>query len=369
MYGGRVYGQGMKGKTIDMARIDGDDDTMYAFLSLMAPADRAKCHAWLPDGKTRVRLTSAQFDALLKAAENATDLISKRIHSEARGGAKATFVKEMRSNTLVRNAYGEKAYRHFTTLGSLQVGKKERGGGGMEVMGLETPDAFYIMSRKCEVPLDRYKFTPASIDAFLGDVLSNIDRLHKGGMYHCDLKLDNMIFCAKERRFKLIDWGNSDDEATLVARYEKHERPKVIASPVSWMAWGLGPLASVASMTQIIIMNAGPMMTCPMFRAFMLSCKESFSQAIEQEGGFIKKELGRGKSDAAFSRAITKKYACSFDLFSIGMVIAHIVCDTRSLSARRKAVLGELARKLTHYGAPDFIQDAGEALRWWKSNK
>lgn len=364
MHGGRVYGQGMKGKTMDTARIDGDDETMYAFLSLLTPADRARCHAWLPDGKTRVRLTSAQFDALLEAAENATDLISKRIHAQARGGAKTTFVKELRSNTLVRKAYGEKAYRQFTTLGSLQVGKKK----GLEVMGLETPDAFYIMSRKCEVPLDRYKFSAASIDAFVRDVLSSIDRLHKGGMYHCDLKLDNMIFCAKERRFKLIDWGNSDDETTLLGRYERREHPKALASPVSWMAWGLGPLASVASMTHIVIVNAGPLIRCPMFRAFMLSCKESFSQAIEQDGGDIKKELDRGRSDAAFRRAIAKKYARSFDLFSIGIVIAHIVCDTRSLSERRKALLGDLARRLTHYGAPDFTQDAGEALRWWETN-
>jgi hypothetical protein len=354
-HGGKEYGAGKYGRTIDAAQIDGDDDTMHACLISMSPELRRKCYAWAPNGRTRVLLTLGQFDALVKFTARATDVVAKHMHSDVFSDAKSAFVKEIRTNALVLAAYGTNSTQ-CTTLRNIKIGD-------IVIAGLETPEAYYILSGRCEVPLNRFKFNSDSIDSFVCDILKSFDCLHRADMLHCDVALDNMIHCSREGRFKLIDWGLSETQTAMRKRYVTQERPKNTGSPMAWLAWGTGPASSLTYMTFYFIKRAYYVFTCHSYQQMLVGAKDSFNKLLEESLHADKERLG----DDAFRRMLVKRYARSFDLFSLGFVFSHLACSVQRVSERRRAALLTLSRRFTHYGDADFMQDAGEALEWWKT--
>lgn len=302
-------------------------------------------------------LTAVQFDALLQFTENATDIVAKHMHSGMLSDAKGAFTKEIQTNALVSAAYGMKVMQ-CTTLRHIKLSS-------LVVAGLETPEAFYILSSRCEVPLDRYKFNTSSVDSFVCDILHSIDILHRAGMVHCDIKLDNMIHCVAEGRFKLIDWGASETQLAMRKRYVTQQRPKNTGSPVAWLAWGMGAATSLTYMGFYFIKHIKDMITCRSHRELLISAKDSFNRLLDDGLRAEKARLG----DDAFRRMLVKKYARSFDLFSLGFIFSHIACTVPRMSKQKKDALLVLARRFTHYGDADFTQDAGEALAWWKKSR
>jgi serine/threonine protein kinase len=364
MQGGRVYGQGLYGRTMDAAQIHGDQDTMHAMLSSMTPKDRARCYAWGPDGRKRTQLKVEQLDALAAIVATSKNKVAKLMH--AGPNTRAVFKAEMHAMALVRSAFGENL-ENCTTLQSLFLPSPIKGRQPMEVAGIETPSGFYIMSGKCDTPLDKFKFTQKNVAGFVRDILFGFSTLHAGNVLHCDVKLDNMIYCASERRFKLIDWGASDTMPAVRKRYMDVERPKNTSSPFAWFAWGLGAAASVVYMSFHALKYAGDMVGCSDYRSLILSARDSFESAYDKlvEANKTKNKKGNGKMDEeALRRHVLDRYVRSFDLFSFGFILAHIACSgDKELTTGMRQRLLKLARRLTHYDDPDFTQDAADALK------
>jgi hypothetical protein len=353
MKGGRVYGQGLYGRTMDAADIRGDPDTMHAMLSVMPPKDRSRCFAWGPDGRKRTALTAAQFDALAAIVASSSNAVAKLMH--AGPDTRTVFKNEMHAMALVRGAFGDHSDR-CTTLRSMFIPSPVKGRRALEVAGLETPAGFYVLSGRCETPLDRFKFTQKNIGAFVRDILFGFSVLHAGGVLHCDVKLDNMIYCASERRFKLIDWGASDTTVAVRKRYMNIQRPKNTSSPFAWFAWGLGPSASIVYMSFHALKHAGDMLGCADYRALILSARDSFEAAY--------KRLSKATpNEGDLRRLVLDRYMQSFDTFSFGFILAHVACNGgRDVPSPLRRRMMTLARRLTHYNDPDFTQDAHEAM-------
>lgn len=360
MIGGRVYGQGLYGRTMNAADIRGDPDTMHTMLAAMRTNDRARCFAWGADGRKWTPLSAAQFDALVALVASSDDSVAKLMH--AGPTTRAAFKAEMRAMALVRNAFGSHLDR-CTTLRSLVIpspaGRTRGRGQDLDVSGLETPIGFFILSGRCDVPLDHFAFTQKNVAAFVRDILFGFSILHAGGVMHCDVKLDNMIYCASERRFKLIDWGASDKMDGVRRRYLSVNRPKNTSSPFAWFAWGLGSSASTVYMSFHALKYAGDMLGCSEYRALILSAKDSFEVAYDRM-------LQERSDEAALRRLVLDRYMKSFDLFSFGFILAHIACKYGSaFTSPMRLRIMVLARRLTHYGDADFTQDAKEALASW----
>jgi hypothetical protein len=60
--------------------------------------------------------------------------------------------------------------------------------------------------------------------------------------------------------------------------------------------------------------------------------------------------------------AVVRRHAFSFDLFNLGVTLAAVACRRRApLSPATRARALDLARRLTHYDAPDFCGDDARA--------
>ena len=377
MKGGRSYGEGVYGKALDAVEVPGDADTLFADLSALEPAELGRCYAWPPEGApegSRKKLSASQMRAIVASLSsgsrrgNGASLIAKRISS------REAFLKEMRSLTAVRKAYssgGKDGVAEFTTIGSLVL----QGVG--EVAALETPRASYVFSVRCDQALDKFDFgTTADVRAFVRDVLRSFARLHAGGAAHCDVKLDNMIRCSgssgarsssKGARFKLIDWGGSDTLEDLVVRYTQGVHlPKNTGSPFAWAAWGVGPALPAFQLGYAVWWYSYDAASCPAFAALLNSSHASFERAyVSMRRAFFSRGLkGAQDGEREFRAEVVRRYARSFDLYSLGLVFAHVACLNRpGVSEATRTSLMRLARVMTHYDDPDFCQDAADLLR------
>lgn len=346
MHGGRVYGRGKYGETLDAT---GDDGETFA-ADLEALPGEQPCRVWLGDGKTRHKTTVARLLAAVTAEGHA--FVAKRMLPQAAGVARMAFVAEMRSIARINEAYGGAGkVAHFTTLGGMRVG------GFADVVGVELhDDRRYIFSRRCDVPLDKHAFGKDA-DHFVRDLLESFAALHAGGLVHCDVKLDNMIMCGD--RFKLIDWGSSERFEQVARRYVGKGNT---ASPMAWAAWGTGIATPAFYVGYFAVLYGLAPLKCADFVRLASGAYASFRAAYDKE---VQRQ-SRARSDEGFRRGLLRRYVRSIDLFSFGMVLAHVACVfSKRLSRRARARMLELARRLTHYDDPDFTQDAGEALRWY----
>ena len=128
---------------------------------------------------------------------------------------------------------------------------------------------------------------------------------------------------------------------------------------MAYYAYGAGPASSLVSMTYHLINFTRDNFHCAAFQRLLLSCRTSFLRKIaeiETEA----KEPKHGKTTVRSDVAL--RYARSFDLFNFGVLCAHVACSIQS--GKTATALMGLARRLTHYDAVDFTQDAREAHRW-----
>lgn len=254
----------------------------------------------------------------------------------------------------MRRLYGgPRAAARFLTLGDL---------GGVCAVDAGARGAFFLQTR-CAAPLDRYEFgSAARVRACVREVLQSFARLHAAGYVHGDVKLDNMMACGA--RFKLIDFFKAAPVAGLAAAYAAHAwwPPTSSRSPMSWRAWGAEHYTGVVFAANLIAVYGRDLVTSPEFREFAQSAYASTERAV---AAWRAAHPGAPPSDLA------AVYARSFDLFDLGCGLQALACagpprmPAPRASAGVRADLRELARRLTHYDAPDFTQDAREALAAW----
>lgn len=373
--GGKVYGQGWYGRTMDAGHIEGDSNTMHAELvEAGAHTGKLRLKVWSSPDKSK-ELGPLEVRALCAAVERAHDMVSKRfVLKDKTRDVREAFMAELLSANEVRRAFG-KAVEQHTTLHELRVSSTLR------VLGLEVVDkvsgacSFYMFSKRCELPLDRFVFDESNVRIFVGHILDSLAVLHNAGIYHADVKFDNMIYCAAERRFKLIDWGNTVDKDRMALRLVGPKsgatsfigRPLNSACPFAFQAAGLGPwtpaiLAGYAAYRFPLAIATSA--------AFFELLKEAHAAFVAEESRFraaLRPEVMSNRDQ--LRRAIINKYAPSFDLYSFALMAAHLACapqEVKHLSHSTRELLMTLARKLTLYGAQgDCTSDAQAAATWW----
>jgi hypothetical protein len=341
---GAAYGQGVHGRTIDAGQTR-DTDSLHAALT-SAP----RVPAWVAyyRGKktpyARHPMSAAAMTALVGVLAKTTGVVAKEMR------VREAFEVELRTNARVLRAYGRSAER-FTTLRAFSLG----------MVGLFVPATglHYTLQARCDVPLDRLAFgRPNELDAMVRDLLASFARLHDAGMLHADVKLDNMMLCG--RSYKLVDWGAAIPAAELRRRYlsQVGSRPKNCLTPLAWFAYGLAPVSlPIFLVRHAMLFGLGT--TSLAFQGLMASALASAQAEIER--------LEAEHADTGAARdAAMRRHWRSFDLFNLGMAIAHLACSrSGGLKKAVHARLMRLARALTHYDPPYYCDDAAAALQWY----
>ena len=396
-HGGSKLGQGNKGATYTLGPDSaGDRETAIEFMCDLVRSGRATSavgYHFDDEYRTkRVRLDAADLKLLtasLARMRSSGHYIGKRFVSNAPGDRRETFGQERRvvAQLAAAGVFGKNMGAR-STLSPPRVR-------GMLLYAVELHpcDEYLIFSMRCGPTLDGYAFDGESIVRFVSDMLRSFAMIHGSGYVHGDVKLDNMIHCSADDRFKLIDWGLAEGVARLRARYLRGVgRPKNYGSPLSWHLYlgALGPAKYLGSLDGGLLGALGSAQhfgslepakgwvtymgyyTLKMFRDLRL--RPGFRRFILQAGSSFNAWLVRhsaaSKSKSKDDQRTFDKYKWSFDLFNLGMTIARLATDPRV--ARRvpndtRANLLTLARRLTHYGDDDFVgDDANRALRAWR---
>lgn len=368
--GGTVLGQGKHGKTFDAVGSDAHDGENL-LSELAAPGVRERAWVAYTDDNKKVICDARTKKAVMDALKGARRFVAKTFLGASNRTAEESFALEMAMRRRVIGAFGgTKHAKEYTTVAS---GMPVRGLGDLVSIrvdggGRDGQDALYMISSKCQVSLDRYKFSNASeIVEMAGDILDAFARIHDGGLIHADVKLDNMVFCrdGPGRRFKLIDWGASMQADVLIRSYLDGCEPKNTASPMAWYAWGLGKHMTVNAFMLIHArMYIRTFMSSMEFVQFCTDAMASFSTAARR----IERE--KGGDERRVARSILKTHVRSFDLYSFGIALAHIACTASAArrSPRTRSLLLSVARALTHYNDIEFVgNDAAAAARMLKS--
>eukprot|EP00798_Chlamydomonas_sp_ICE-L_P027927 gene27927-biopygen8503 len=243
---------------VDRVRIDRDLDVLQDYHVKKTKSRRA----WIlyvlekkNQGMTRVKLTSSgekeQFCSNVLNTKVSDKFVCKDLNSAA------AFNEEIRTAELLFRNVSESGLAKVTTFSSIPFKRFNVVGidlGGKAILSRDS--GFYVFSLRCSMSAaSKGISSDANMDKFVRETLENFDVIHRAGIIHGDVKLDNMIYCAKDDRYRLIDWGKTADHADMVARYVDNTRFGFVnntSSPMAWFCSGMNYAASLVFMTMIV---------------------------------------------------------------------------------------------------------------------
>eukprot|EP00798_Chlamydomonas_sp_ICE-L_P012890 gene12890-biopygen12841 len=322
------------------------------------------------NGMTRVKLTTSvekeQFCSNVLNTKVSDKFVCKDLNSAT------AFNEEIRTVELPFRNVSASGLAKSTTFSSITFKRFNVVGidlGGKAILSRDS--GFYVFSLRCSMSAaSKVISSDADMDKFVRETLENFNVIHRAGIIHGDVKLDNMIYCAKDDRYRLIDWGKTADHADMLSRYVDNTRFGFVnntSSPMAWFCSGLNYAASLVFMTMIVTRHMERVAMCPPMRALVAHAYTSFNLAVRSIlGGNPLFKLDK-VTDKKLRLDLLDRYAQSFDLYDIGLILTAFVCiydDALSVRMRERALA--LSFRLVDYGDPSaHLSTSRDALRWW----
>jgi serine/threonine protein kinase len=72
-----------------------------------------------------------------------------------------------------------------------------------------TKTTYHLFSEGCSSKILEMEFTSKLFNKFAREISEVLDLMRSKGFCHNDLKPDNLYYCAKTDRFKIVDWGHA----------------------------------------------------------------------------------------------------------------------------------------------------------------
>eukprot|EP00798_Chlamydomonas_sp_ICE-L_P008437 gene8436-biopygen3779 len=289
--GGRELGRGVTARTIEISNpsdATATDTFKHILVSALAHVKKTKSRrAWIlyvleknNNGMTRVKLTTSgekeQFCSNVLNTKVSDKFVCKDLNSAT------AFNEKIRAAELLFRNVRASGLAKATTHSSIPFKHYKKGPTCFNVVGIDIggkdilyrDNGFYVISLRCSMSAaSKGISSDADMDKFVRETLENFDVIHRAGIIHGDVKLDNMIYCANDDRYRLIDWGKTADHADMVARYVDNTRFEFVnntSSPMAWFCSGLNYAASLVFMTMIITRHMKRVAMCPP----MLHCRD-----------------------------------------------------------------------------------------------
>lgn len=194
------YGEGFKGATYDFACERGDADTLCEMLK----RKKTSLIELISFDKTLSIEKRTEVLAFAKNVRGAKSCIAKIFKGYGIGLDRSAFFEELDAMKRVHSIFGRDTERE-TTLTSLKLF-------GFNFVAAriafeDESEVYVTFSHKCDSTLASTRMTRSRVDALISDACKTLVVMQRNDFAHCDLKPDNIIFCRKTKRFKIIDWG------------------------------------------------------------------------------------------------------------------------------------------------------------------
>lgn len=370
--GGRTYGEGVKGMTLDVPCIRRDANTLCAYVEKLYGGDHPVelCKVTMHVSTTPSSSSSSSSQSKKKYVLHGLEawrMITETIPTNASKGkyiakifkgteAAAGFKREVVSMHELVSVY-KGHVREYTTVGGVSDGR------GHMVIGMEiemtassSPTTYVALSKRCDKSAEKLHFDDRSALRFARDALQSLSILHAGGMVHGDIKLDNLIYCADDDKYKLIDWELADTTSILAARYLKHRKPKNYASPLSWYTWGIDKYSSITIfMLYYFYKHAGWVLRG--------NSHSHIRDELWDVARSFKNFMLRPDISKLSRRTLLQRYAHTFDTFNLGIILMWIT-KSAHISPGVRTVLSGLATRMCQYDHDEFFPTTRDAIRW-----
>lgn len=321
------YGQGFSGATYDYGCAENDRATLCAMLAEKR-VESVELHSF---EKTLSLDARSEIRAFARGVRGANACVAKIFTGP---WAKESFEAELSAMKRVHAIFGKRTER-LTTLTSLRLYGFNFV--AARVRFADRSKICVVFSHKCDSTLESTNITRALCDRFATDACEALAAIQTKNFAHCDLKPDNIIYCSRSRRFKLIDWG--------LAKPLKFGN-KVVSTT------GFGcPLAHYLSGTPAFV--ARRLMS---IHAWWNDRSWSDSRIFRGLDRLARREFDEIVASGEPRESLFERYNLKFDLFSIGMCVAHCV-DRFGLDWNRYSRWVERAVSMRGFA------DASEALR------
>jgi len=243
--GGRRYGQGMKGMTIDFCNHNETDEDNFCRKIKVENIHKIVLYVKDPTNSALKQMTlthdeTSDFFDFINKDSSVQKYIVKEFYNPIQ--PQQDFKNELRGYENIsqilssnENAVGMKYQSHFiigfsleekpTQLSILQTEINNVLENNLfKIPEMQSNFQYFVINRRCEQPLSfdyLNKMDARTFEQFVLDILRILVKLNENNMIHSDIKPDNMMYC--NGRFILIDWELSRkytqsffEKATLV---------------------------------------------------------------------------------------------------------------------------------------------------------
>lgn len=296
MNGGKKYGEGVYGVTYDFACKLNDNETFCKMLK-----ERRVVSIQLHSFNNSLTLEKPnEIRHFIKHIHNLDCCVAKVFKSYMIGFDKKGFAEELEGMKTIYKIFGKETERE-TTLTSMKLYGFNFV--AVYVVFMDGSHTYVTFSRKCESTLEETKIDNKLFKRLIKDMLCTIEKMQSHGFSHCDIKPDNIIYCKRLKRFKLIDWG--------LASYLKNGKRLVgtivFGCPLAHYVSGYPAILAVRLMYVSAWKTQNDWFNSGVFQDLYKLVYEEFNDIIDEGGDYI------------------KKYGKKFDVFAVGMSLGWTV--------------------------------------------
>jgi len=141
---------------------------------------------------------------LRKIGEIGDILVKKFVYGSIIDTNESNFKNEMRGYMRLFKIFGRNIEKYTTIKAGFEYNR-------MKIYGIICKDAYYVFLERCNKTLEEIRFDKKTYDKMEREIREVLDILDDNNYIHNDIKPDNIIYCKKVNRFKLVDWDLSYD--------------------------------------------------------------------------------------------------------------------------------------------------------------
>lgn len=202
-HGGKIYGEGYKGTTMDIAYDINDTNT---FSNKLKSIHIKKIKLFNFTSEYTIKNIDKYVQSLQYNKFHIVKIF-KKINSWFRwlyDNTQKNFKNEMNGMKHIYNIFGNKKYSTIRFL-NFENFKYI----GIKIYYNNNRYMYAVLNQKCSHTVDKMIFNKALINKFIDTTLKLLYLMQKHKYIHTDLKPDNIIYCNIDKSFKLIDWEMS----------------------------------------------------------------------------------------------------------------------------------------------------------------
>jgi serine/threonine protein kinase len=219
MDGGKIHGKGFKGFVMNVSCKE-----EQSLCALLDGKEINQLYIYDDSSKVFILRDNKLIHAFINKLYEEKNTVVKNIED------KCVFEQEIKNIRLLLKIYEKSS--NLTSFTHVEFDNKN-------IIGFAIPGKLhFILNKACTNTLKELMsvLNASNANKMIIDLLNSIKIMHKHGVYHVDIKPDNIMKC--DDAYKFIDWGNIKTSKELRNSHIRPYGSEFYASPIQWTVAG-----------------------------------------------------------------------------------------------------------------------------------